>query len=157
MNDSYKKLIMWEKWRDPFGEKDEDDNNNDIDHTYRDLDDDYDDDDDLETDDTDAFNKTLNNDLGKKQIKVIATPMGIIPMNENTASGKIFNFWVGHTNFDITKQVADTIEKADGVETLDIFTRYRFRIGVGKAFYDSEVKQTIQNTVYDIVNNYEIK
>ena len=145
---------MWEKWRDPFGEKDD----NDIDHIYGDLDDDdVEDDADFESDDTDVFSKKLNNDLGQKQIKVIATPMGIIPMNENTASGKIFNFWVGHTNFDITKQVADTIEKTDGVETLDIFTRYRFRIGVGKAFYDSEVKQTIQNTVYDIVNNYETK
>ncbi len=154
MNDSYKKLIMWEKWRDPFGEKDD----NDIDHIYDSDDSDDDDDTNFETDDyPDAFSKKLNNNLGPKQIKVIATPMGIIPLNENTASGKIFNFWIGHTNFDITKQVADTIEKIDGVETLDIFTRYRFRIGVGKAFYDSEVKQTIQNTVYDIIDNYETK
>jgi hypothetical protein len=75
--------------------------------------------------------------------------MGIIPINENTASGKIFNFWLGHTNFDITKKIFDIIEKTEGVETLDIFTRYRFRISVGKAFTDSVVMKDIQESAYE--------
>jgi hypothetical protein len=79
--------------------------------------------------------------------------MGIIPMNENTMSGKIFNFWMGHTNFNITKKIADIIEQTDGVETLDIFTRYRFRIGVGKAFDDSSVMRTINKRVYGEINH----
>ena len=83
----------------------------------------------------------------------MATPMGIIPMTENTASGKIFNFWVGHTNFDITKKVADMIEKTDGVETFDVFTRYRFRVGVGKAFSDSETMREINSRVYETLTN----
>ena len=74
--------------------------------------------------------------------------MGIIPVNDNTASGKLFNFWVGHTNFDISKKIANIIEKTDGVETLDIFTRYRFRIAVGKAFDDSEIMRNINKTIY---------
>jgi hypothetical protein len=69
-------------------------------------------------------------------------------VTDNTMSGKIFNFWIGHTNFDITHKVADVIEKTDGVETLDIFTRYRFRIAVGKAFDDSSVMRDINKRVY---------
>lgn len=155
MSDLYKKVIMWEKWRDPFGEKDDSDIDDDQYTNF--YEDDDNEEDTFDPNDKNIFDEKLKNNLGQKHIKVIATPMGIIPVNENTASGKIFNFWIGHTNFDITKQVADIIEKSDGVETLDIFTRYRFRIGIGKAFYDSEVKQTIQNTVYDTINDHEIK
>ena len=92
---------------------------------------------------------------GHTPIKVMATPMGIIPVNENTASGKIFNFWVGHTNFNITKHLAGVIENIDGVETLDIFTRYRFRVGIGKAFIDSDVMRDINSKVYEILDNVE--
>ena len=74
--------------------------------------------------------------------------MGIIPLNDNTASNKIFNFWTGHTNFNITGHVLKIIEETEGVETLDIFTRYRFRIAVGKAFEDSEVMRLINQQVY---------
>jgi hypothetical protein len=127
-------LIIWQKWIDPFGE------------------------DDIETDEdkkffTDDEELEENEDqLDKKKyvfgIKAIATPMGIVPMNENTASSKIFNFWLGHTNFDITKTIASIIEKTDGVETLDIFTRYRFRIAVGKAFNDSDIMRDINKKIY---------
>lgn len=131
-------MIIWQKWQDPFGEKD----NDDLEQTeYEKFFNEEDVDEELENIKSDIFDK--------KQIKVIATPMGIIPINENTASGKIFNFWLGHTNFDITKKIFDTIEKTDGVETLDIFTRYRFRISVGKAFTDSVVMKDIQESVYE--------
>jgi hypothetical protein len=141
------KIIMWEKWRDPFGEKDEDDIDQEpYSNFYEDEEDDGDEHD---------FDKNFKNNLGQKQIKVIATPMGIIPMNENTASGKIFNFWTGHSNFDITKKIAETIEQIDGVECLDIFTRYRFRIAIGKAFHDSDVKKHIQDAVYEVLETYE--
>jgi hypothetical protein len=151
MNKTENKIIMWEKWRDPFGEKDD----NDIDEEpYSNF---YnDDEEDDEKDNINEFDTVLNN-FGKKQIKVIATPMGIIPVNENTASGKLFNFWIGHTNFDITRKISETIEQINGVECLDIFTRYRFRVAIGKAFYDSEVKKNIQDTVYEIVQNDENK
>jgi hypothetical protein len=139
-------LIIWQKWTDPFG---------------------IDDIDSLLSDNTKEFEENTNEEgelidhsqepllLNKKNIKVIATPMGIIPINENTASGKIFNFWLGHTNFDITKQVAYLIEKAEGVESLDVFTRYRFRISVGKAFEDSVVMRTINSNVYAYLEEIE--
>ena len=126
-------LIVWEKWVDPFGQALEEakwtDYENEID-TLNDIE--YIDDEDMEM----------------RPIKAIATPMGIIPYNELTAPSSLFNFWVGHTNFDITKKIVDIIEKSDGVEILDIFTRYRFRIGIGKCFNDSETMKSINDEIY---------
>ena len=81
-------------------------------------------------------------------VKIISTPMGLIPIDSNMTN-KLFNFWTGHTNFDITKKIKDTIESTEGVETLEIYTRYRFRVGVGKAFNDSDVMRRINKNVYD--------
>lgn len=131
--------IIWQKWKDPFGEKDDD----------IDVEDEYSNFFDSENEDDYEDKKSqLDELLNNKQIKVIATPMGIVPINENTASGKIFNFWVGHTNFNVTKNIFRILENTDGVETLDIFTRYRFRIGIGKAFSDSAVMKDIQESIY---------
>lgn len=141
-------IIMWQKWADPFGLDDNEDTTFD---PY--LADYFDDDDDEQNIDEDNEDKKISKIEKSKPVKVIATPMGIIPMNDNTASGKIFNFWVGHTNFDISHKIASIIEKTDGVETLDIFTRYRFRIGVGKAFEDSQIMRDINKRVYKELNN----
>jgi hypothetical protein len=144
------KQIIWQKWADPFGSDIED--GIDFDPYVGDYEEDVDDDD----DDDDQINENIKNNLPylkREPIKVIATPMGIIPVNDNTMSGKIFNFWVGHTNFNITNKIADIIEKTDGVETLNIFTRYRFRVGVGKAFDDSTIMRLINSRIYRELNN----
>jgi hypothetical protein len=142
-------IIIWQKWVDPFGEEDIDNgiesllnDNEDIEPSFHEEDEDLDSHEDTLKPEQKII-KTL-----KKNIRVIATPMGIIPFTENTASGKIFNFWVGHTNFSITQNIASIIEETDGVEALDIFTRYRFRIAVGKAFNDSDVMRNINNQTY---------
>jgi len=139
-------LIIWQKWTDPFGIDD-------IDNLFSESTREGEENTNEEGELIDHSQEPLL--LNKKNIKVIATPMGIIPINENTASGKIFNFWLGHTNFDITKQVAYLIEKAEGVESLDVFTRYRFRISVGKAFEDSVVMRTINSNVYAYLEEIE--
>jgi len=138
--------IIWQKWKDPFGEKDDD---IDIDEEYSNFFDEENEDEYL--DQKSKVDELLNN----KQIKVIATPMGIVPINENTASGKIFNFWVGHTNFNVTKHIFKILENTDGIETLDVFTRYRFRIGIGKAFNDSAVMKNIQESIYSHLETFE--
>jgi len=134
MHNQSENLVIWEKWRDPFGSDEEIIQNilseNEEEAEYEDQ----------ISEDSDH--------QSPQNIRVMATPMGIIPVTEYTASGKIFNFWTGHTNFDITTRIATIIEKIDGVESLDIFTRYRFRISVGKAFNDSIVMRSITNKVY---------
>lgn len=129
-----KNLIIWQKWFDPFGGDEETVDNTEILDSQEDYEDKND----------DAY-PVLNHNL----VRAIATPMGLIPYTENTSASKIFNFWIGHTNFDITKKISDTIEQVRGVETLDIFTRYRFRIAVGKAFDASAVMKDINDQVYE--------
>lgn len=139
-------IIVWQKWSDPFGEDDTDEIMTSLDDMNNQYEDYYDEDDKNKDENIEHKPKIIKS---KQHIRVMATPMGIIPVTENTASGKIFNFWTGHTNFDITPKVASIIEQADGVEALDIFTRYRFRIAIGKAFKDSYVMQNINETVYE--------
>jgi len=142
MNDnSDKNIIVWQKWVDPFGEEE-------LSELLSSTDQSNENDEEISQDYIDEDNDKQKNIISRKNIKVIATPMGIIPITENTASGKIFNFWIGHTNFSITKKIASIIEEISGVESLDVFTRYRFRIGVGKAFSDSSVMRNINEEIY---------
>lgn len=131
LNNNYQKNIVWEKWRDPF--LGYDDNEIDVENNIDFL---------ADEEGSDTHIKNVGD-----PVKVIATPMGLIPYNEYTASSKIFNFWIGHTNFSICKNTARLIESADGVETLDIFTRYRFRIGIGKIFEDRDVMRSIEERI----------
>lgn len=128
-----KPIVIWEKWKDPLGFEDQEDS---LDHTHKNS---YDEED-LEEEEL----------VKTKRLKchIINTPFGMIPINENTASTNIFNFWSGHTNFPITQTISDIIESTDGVETLNVFTKYRFRIAVGKAFNDSLVLRNINNNIY---------
>lgn len=131
--------IIWEKWIDPFGD--------DIEETrWNNYDEDEEDMDSMSTQEELFKNKS-------KPVRVISSPMGLIPYNEYTSSSKIFNFWVGHTNFNLSKEIVQIIEVCDGVEILDIFTRYRFRLGVGKCFNDSDVMQKIQDVVSEHFSN----
>jgi hypothetical protein len=131
-------LIVWQKWFDPFGNDDLpiEDFLNKEDHSNE--------------EETEEYSQLHHNVIPIKEgsLKAIITPMGVIPYTENTASSKIFNFWVGHTNFNLSKKVVDLIENSEGVETLDIFTRYRFRIAIGKVFDDASVMTNINDTVY---------
>ena len=123
--------IIWEKWVDPFGD--------DLDEAQWNE---YDDDDNYDVSEQQEFLKN------KKPIKVISSPLGLIPYNEYTSSAKIFNFWVGHANFNLSQAFVSEIEKCDGVEILDIFTRYRFRVAIGKCFNDSDIMNSIKLITY---------
>lgn len=126
------KQIIWEKWIDPFGENIEETKWNHYDN-----------------EDLDEDTQFIEDHPINKTVKVIASPLGLIPYNEYTASSKIFNFWIGHTNFNISQKIKSIIEEIDGVEILDIFTRYRFRIAIGKCFDDAEVMNNINTIIYE--------
>lgn len=121
-------IIIWEKWIDPY-----DVNASDVE--WPDFD--------VVDDDIDDPSQIIK----YQKINAISTKMGIIPYNEYTDCTKIFNFWIGHTNFSITETIADKLQNIVGVETLDIFTRYRFRISFGKAFTDRDVINSINELV----------
>lgn len=137
--------IIWQKWFDPLGEDDL------IRHQSDDLSDFAEPDYYEENEEIPEEPQAEPIEFYKRPTKVIMTPMGIIPYNENTASNKIFNFWVGHTNFDVSPRVCSLIENESGVEALDIFTRYRFRIAIGKLFDAKTVMLNINQKVYDLM------
>jgi hypothetical protein len=142
---SSKPIIIWEKWRDPYGS----DDTPEIQSIIEDMLNKKLADQDIESDTEEPIDETVENaGFIKHKMPMMITPIGLIPLTENTAPGKIFNFWTGHSNFNITQKISNIIEDTYGVETLDIFTRYRFRIGVGKAFKDAEVMHDINQQVY---------
>ncbi len=117
--------ISWSRWHDPmlsiylrFAGKD------------RQKDDPFDD------DDYDPL-------MVPEDIPVMPTPLGLMPIGPASLPSCQFNFWVGHTDFRINEYFRDTVEKIDGVETLDIWTPYRFRVGIGKLFSEEKVLNTI--------------
>lgn len=118
--------IVWQKWVDPFLT-----NEDDVDPNTDSM-----------SDEPVGYKDSYQQAEEKKHPTkinsgpVIVGPMGIIPLNEHNAPGKVFCFWLGHTNFNISTKVKNILKKIVGVETLDIFTRYRFRVAVGKAFLD---------------------
>ena len=119
--------IQWEKWNDPIlntvnRAKEIRNDNNEEDRPYHDS---Y---------------EQMETGTGP----AIIGPIGIIPINESNVPSKLFNFWMGHTNFNITHAIKQQISNVEGVESLDIFTRYRFRLGIGQAFREEKVKNSIE-------------
>jgi hypothetical protein len=166
-----KKIIRWEKWTDPYGENleelewpgcfSESDypiSNMLTQQSFKDIINGEIDDGDIDGDFNDKpIDEQSQHQHGppaflKRPIKLIMTPMGVIPMTEYSTPGKIFNFWTCHTNFSITPEIYKTIEETDGVETLDVFTRYRVKVGVGKAFHDGSVLRDINKNISEIIN-----
>ena len=129
-----KNKIIWEKWVDPFFLENITDKK---------------DDDEVEEDfpSYDEYSQQEEAEDVDESVLLLYSDMGGIPYNEKQPSGKIFNFWIGHTNFDITHNVKETIEAVDGIEILDVFTRYRFRIAIGKSFTDREVMNNISKAL----------
>jgi hypothetical protein len=62
---------------------------------------------------------------------------------------KTFNFWTGHTNFRITRDIAQIVENTNGVEVLAIVSPYRMHVGVGKMFNSSTTRHIINKNLYE--------
>jgi hypothetical protein len=80
---------------------------------------------------------------------VIPTAAGLIPLNVYGSFATNFNFWMMHTNFNLSSKVVNILKKIDGVETCDVVSRYRARIGFGKCFKSSDVKEEIKYALTD--------
>ena len=82
-----------------------------------------------------------------KTIPTIFTPFGLMPLSDETLVSKSFKFWVGHTNFKITRHFRNLISSVEGVESLDVFSPYRFKISVGRLFRDRNVMSNIRKVM----------
>ncbi len=125
------KKIIWEKWRDPTtalvpgaSEPEEDDVEA---RSSRDL---------LLEDEPSHEPSKKRGGFGP----AVVGPMGIIPLHEHNLPSKLFNFWMGHCNFDLSGKVINVVKRVAGVETLDVFSRYRFRLGIARGFVPAIVR-----------------
>jgi hypothetical protein len=78
---------------------------------------------------------------------VLMSPFGNTPLIEHNDISKVFDFYVGHCNFRITPEIRNIIDNTEGVETLEVWTPYRFRIAVGKAFNPRAVRKKIVRSI----------
>lgn len=142
-----KKLIAWEKWLCPFGTDLGDTewpgaiSPPTVDGSEPEF-------------DEDDIDKEVQLNLGKGT-PLIQTPFGVIPVTEQSNPGKVFNFWNGFTNFRINHDIRKMIEDVSGVETLDIWTPYRFRLGIGRLFDSIKVRHEVDNRLNEYFKNRE--
>lgn len=102
-----------------------------------------------------AHNMSLddNEDLGnlENEIEELSSLHNqiMIPIDskliENITLAQSFDCWMGHTNFNLTKDIRDKLNRTEGVEVLKICSRYRFFIGVGRMFDFKDVRQNIED------------
>ena len=121
------KKFVWEQWVDPIGL-----NKQDLGLLEEDA----------------PFDKKMTN------MPIMHTPHGPLPLVEYSGASDRFEFWILHTNFDITDGICNTVAQTRGVDSVDAITRYRIRIGLprtadGKTpIFDSHnVKTHIQDNL----------
>jgi len=80
-----------------------------------------------------------------------SSPQTALPIDQKTldniSMASNFDCWMGHTNFNITQDTLDNLNKMEGVEILKICSRYRFFIGIGRMFDFTEVRQSIEDSL----------
>lgn len=84
----------------------------------------------------------------------LGTPMGIIATENKVEYERSYNMWMGHTNFDITRQHILTMNKIEGVDGLQPVSRYRFNVIIGYNFDESVVKKRIEDALVGDLNTY---
>ncbi len=109
-NKDIKYTIAWEKYKCPFqpdddaisenSKKIEDDDDNDMDSFLLKEKERYE-------NETDIFSKL---ELPMQPMNVYITPQGAVPIFEHASHEKVFDLWIGHTNFTITESIAKMIE-----------------------------------------------
>jgi len=98
----------------------------------------------LEEEEEESFD--VSEILDNEDKEVIVVP---VPQDFHNQIDLITNYdcWVGHTNFDITEEIKDIINRTKGVEILKVHSRYRFFIGVAKMFDFKDVRHSIESTL----------
>lgn len=94
--------------------------------------------------------------------RTIHTPIGFYPYDSLMQPSERWDCWIGHTNFDITTDIANIIERVDGIEVLKILGRYSFFIGIAKMFDIKDVRMDIEKllctyTEEEILSDIELQ
>ncbi len=132
--------IHWEKFYDPF-----EDLENEIEH-------------DKQAPDDEKYSDGYE-DIGgmlpfqsskpRRGFAYILTPQGPLPLTENNKPSVVWNLWVLHIDVDLTTDLKDKIKLVSGVELLNVLSRYRTLISIGKVFEPDKVKVDIESVICD--------
>ena len=131
--------IFWQKWEDPLTQMKKQISNHNRTQNLGSLD--------WGNEDVDEL--PMNQ---MQAMPLISTPMGLMPAPVPDMSA--FNFWIGHTNFNITLPIWRIVNTSLGVETLDVFSPYRFRIAIGAAFNQNTVKINVGASIKKYLKKY---
>lgn len=84
----------------------------------------------------------------------VRTPFGVYDIDDDFSPYNMFDCWIGHTNFRLTKKDFNILDnQIDGIGCLKVLSPYRFFIGIEKMFSFPTVRIQIQK---DLCNNLEI-
>ena len=88
---------------------------------------------------------------------VLSTPIGLLPITESNLPSNNFDLWIWYTNFNIDESFKNLVDSVDGVEIFDVYSRYTFRIGIGrhKDFSFANVRRKIDLLLNPQTNNTE--
>ena len=140
-----KKKIVWEKWIDPLNSNIDEveypghnapsfETENPVEFLSSDMD--FEEKmEQMANYDEDEYSAKAN--ISYNPTRIASTPHGFVSLTEHSFASKHFDFWTLHYTQDITTELADIIEKCDGVETFNILTRYRARIGFNRPLIQS--------------------
>lgn len=76
--------------------------------------------------------------------RTIVTPFGVYDHSSIFKPSERWDCWICHTNFNITQEIVEIINEANGVESLVVMGRYTFCIGIARLFDSSDVKGEIE-------------
>jgi hypothetical protein len=82
-----------------------------------------------------------------RSVPIIITPLGVMPLKSTNDPTRIFSFYLCEVNFSITPRIAKVLSELPGIEILDVFTRYKFRIAIGNNFKFKDVKKSIEQAL----------
>ncbi len=117
-----KRMISWEHWKNPLGSDDE------------------------FVPEEDGYGGEEQENEGGIRL-AIPTAGGFMPVTVYQNFSSNFNYWMMHTTFNLSRPAINTIERVPGVETCDVVTRYRVRIGFAKCFESAQVKKDIMEAL----------
>ena len=86
----------------------------------------------------------------------IKTPFGLYDIEDDFSPYNMFDCWIGHTNFKLTKKDFDILNNdINGIGCLKILSPYRFFIGIEKMFSFASVRIQIQKDLCQNLNMEE--
>lgn len=106
----------------------------------------------LENEDDEDDNEYEDTEEGDGKIQIPLFPLSNQIIND-AALLSTFDCWIGHTNFDLTHRIKNTLDEIPGIEMLKIFSRYRFFIGIGQMFNFKNVRNDIEKALLGDTKN----